>query len=59
MSSRICVTVLPEMAVLSTVATAAELSPRRRASSWSIFTRSWRVSVRSEPACDVWSGGVR
>ena len=42
MSSRTWVMALPEMTVLSTLASACELSPSRRASFWSIWMRTCR-----------------
>ena len=53
MSSRTCVTALPEMTVLSTLASACELSPSRRASSWSIRMRTCRAgSIQSKLIVD-------
>ena len=52
MSSRTCVTALPEMTVLSTLASACELRPSRRASSWSIWMRTCRAgSIQSKLTC--------
>jgi hypothetical protein len=43
MSSRSWVTVEPVTAALSAAASVCELRPSRRASSWSIRTRTWRA----------------
>ena len=49
MSSRTCVTGVPEMTVLSTLASACELRPSSRASSWSMRMRTWRAgSIQSK-----------
>ena len=49
MSSRTCVIEMPEITVLSTLASAWELSPSRRASSWSMRMRTCRAgSIQSK-----------
>ena len=52
MSSRTCVTGAPDSTVLSTGASACELMPRRRASSWSTRRRNSRDgSIQSKLTC--------
>ena len=60
MSSRSCVTAEPVTAALSAAASERELTPSRRASSWSTFTRTCRAgSIQSKWTCRVRASAAR